>query len=178
MAKNTAETAKNVKNITKTITERHQMRVVSIYYNGMFDYHPYEIPEHVVNKRDIKEDSDFNIQLKRSMGISDFLCKTVSVNNQSYKNGDIIIVGIEDSDNMSVGIIMSILVKESKVHFVIQRYKAKRNWLRFFECEKCDDDIFEFIDCNKLIDFKPLIMRGTSQNFVFTLHHHVSFDFE
>ena len=178
MAKNTAETAKNVINITKTVTERQQMRSVSVYYNGMFDMSSYKNPEHVVYKCDLNEDSDFNTLLKDSMGSSDFICSTIFVNSQNYSNSDIIIVGIEDCDNLSVGLIRTVLVNGCKVYFVIQRYKAQRNKLRFFESKKPNEDIFEFIDCNRIIDFKPLIMRGTNKNFVFTLHHHVSFDYE
>ena len=178
IAKNTAETAKNVINITKTISERHQMRVVSILYNGMFPDPTYNIPEHVLYKHDIKEDSDFHVSLKSSMGSRDFICDSIFVNYQNYKNRDLVVVSIKDSDNICVGIIMSILVKENKVYFVVKKYKAKRNWLQFFQNISSNSTVFEFIDCNRLVDYKPLIMRGTVDNFIFTLHHHVSFDYQ
>ena len=87
-------------NITKTITERHQMRVVSIYYNGMFSESVYKVPEHVVYERDVINDSDYYMLLKNFMNPSDFICDSICVNNQSYKNGDLIVVDIEDSDNI------------------------------------------------------------------------------
>ena len=34
------------------------------------------------------------------MNLSDFICDSICVNNQSYKNGDLIVVDIEDSDNI------------------------------------------------------------------------------
>ena len=72
---------------------------------------------------------------------------------------------------------MSILIKDVKVYFLIKRYRAIRNWLQYFE-SKQNDNIYEFIDSKCLVDFKPLIMRGTSANFIFTLHHHISFDYK
>ena len=38
IAKSLAESAKNVVNITKTVSERQQMRAVSVYYHGMFNF--------------------------------------------------------------------------------------------------------------------------------------------
>ena len=81
------------------------------------------------------------------------------------------------NNSPSVGIILSILIKDVKVYFLIKRYRAIRNWLQYFESEK-NDNIYEFIDSMCLVDFKPLIMRGTSDNFLFTLHHHISFDYK
>ena len=152
------------------------MRTVSVFYNGMFQDPTFRVPEHIVFKKDFKEDSDLYRTLKLSMSSEDFICDSIFVNNQNYRNNDLIVIGIEDSDNMSVGIIMTILVKNSKVYFVIKRYTAKRNWLQYFRSEQ-SSNVYEFIDCNRLVDFKPLIMRGTLQNFESTLHHHVSFDY-
>ena len=178
MAKNTAESAKNVINITKTIAERQQMRSVSVFYNGMFNFNLYELPELVLSKHEIAEDSEFHTQLKSSMGESDLICSNIVANNQLYKNDDLIVVNIEDCDNVSVGLIKTILIKASKVYFVVQRYKATRNSLQFFESSKPDDDICEFVDLNQIKDFKPLIKRGTVHKFIFTFHHHVSYDYE
>ena len=76
------------------------MRVVSIYYNGMFSETVNKVPEHVVYERDVKDDSDYSMLLKNFMNPSDFVCDSICVNNQSYKNGDLIVVDIEDSDNI------------------------------------------------------------------------------
>ena len=154
------------------------MRSVSVMYHGMFNVTKYELPQVVVYKCDIKEDSQFHTNLKYFMSDNDFICSTISVNNQDYKNGDLVVVSIEDCDNLSVGLTQTILIKENKVYFVIKRYKATRNWLQFFESENPNDEICEFVESDNLIDFKPLIKRGTSQHFSFTLHHHVSYDYE
>ena len=154
------------------------MRSVSVFYHGMFNFSLYELPENVIPKHEIKDDSEFNSSLKCSMGESDVICDNIHVNNQLYKNGDLIVVSIEDCDNLCVGLIKTILIKDNKVYFVAQRYKATRNWLQYFESEKPNDDICQFVESSKLIDFKPLIMRGTTEKFVFTLHHYISFDYQ
>ena len=169
--------SKNVINVTKTISERHQLRSVSVFYHGMFNFHLYDLPELVQTKREITDDNDFTKKLKCSMGDDDLVCSKIFVNNQNYKSGDLIVIKIEDSDNLTVGILKSILIKDHKVYFVCQCYTAIRQWLRFFECEKPKDDVFEFIEANKIADFKPLILRGTIHRFVFTLHHHISFNY-
>ena len=76
------------------------MRTVSIYYNGMFSESVYKVPEHVTYERDVNDDSDYYILLKNFMNSTDFLCDSICVNNQSYKNGDLIVVDVEDSDNI------------------------------------------------------------------------------
>ena len=177
-SKSTAESAKNVINITKTVAERQQMRAVSVFYHGMFNFAPYTLPEVVLNKNEITEDSDFYNNLKGFMGENDWICNNIFVNNQQYVNGDIIIVGITDCDNISVGLIQTILIKDKKVYFVIKRYEAVRNWLLYFEAVKPANTISEFVKSNNLIDYKPLIRRGTANAFNFVLHHHVSFDYE
>ena len=154
------------------------MRSVSVFYDGMFNFSNFELPEIVFSKIEIKEESQFHSHLKGAMGSNDLVCASIIVNNQSYKNGDVVVVGIEDSDNLVVGLIKSVLVKDNKVHFVIQRYIASRHWLGYFSCKKPGDDICEFVESTKIKDFKPLIMRGTVQQFLFTLHHHVSFDYQ
>ena len=178
MVKNVAATAKNVINVTKTIAERQAMRSVSVFYSGMFNYSDYSLPESVVFKDSIKDDSEFTRNLTSSMGASDFICSTINVSNQLYKNGDLVIVGIEDCDNMHVGLIKTILVKNDKVYFVIQRYAVIRNQLQYFESKKPTDNIHQFLESSQIVDHKPLIMRGTTDKFILTLHHYISYDYK
>ena len=178
VAKMLAESAKNVINITQTVSVRQQMRVVSVYYHGIFDFKPFKLPEDVKSKKEISQDTEFYNNLKTFMNDSDLICRSVIVNNQEYKNGDIIVVDITDSDNVNVGLIQTILIKEDKVYFVIKKYQAIRNMLQYFENEKPSDAISEFVESTKLADFKPLIKRGTAEKFVFMFHHNVSFDYQ
>ena len=112
------------------------------------------------------------------MGDRDLICNNIVCNNQVFKNNDLIIVDITDCDNVDVGLIQTILIKENKVYFVIIRYKAKRNWFQYFESEKNGNPVCEFVESNKIVDFKPLIMRGTVNNFRFVFHHNVSYDYK
>ena len=69
-AKRTALSSKNVVNITKTISERQQMRAASIFYHGMFNFVPYVLLDDVVKKRHVT-----NADLKSFMGENDFLVR-------------------------------------------------------------------------------------------------------
>ena len=75
----------------------------------------------------------------------------------------------------AIGLVKSILVKGIKVY---QRHKSQRVDLQYFMCQRPNTEVFEFIEVAQLVDFKPLIMRGTINKFIFTLHHHVSHDYE
>ena len=178
IAKMTAESAKNVINITKTITERQQMRAVSVFYHGMFSSVPFHLPHFVLKKSEMADDSDVHITLKAFMNDDDLICKTISIKSQSYTNGDLIIIDLEDCDNIDVGLIETILVRENRVYFVVKRYKAVRNRLQYFESQKQSERPCEFIEFNRIVDFKPLIKRGTSEKFVFVFHHYISFDYK
>ena len=69
-AKSTALSSKNVVNITKTISERQQMRASSVFYNGMFSFVPYVLPDDVMQKSKVT-----NAELKSFMGENDFLVR-------------------------------------------------------------------------------------------------------
>ena len=175
VAKMFAESVKNVINITKTISERQQMRAVSVYYNGMFDLDQMKLPEMVMSKNQITDNQSFNVEmLKTFMADSDLICSTIFVNNMQYSNGDLIVLEVEDIDAIKVGLVQTIVVKKDKVYFVVQKFKAKRAFLQYFESVEIDQ-ISYFIESRNLADLKPLIKRGTSKKFLFVLHHHISF---
>ena len=174
MFRNSAHSAKNVINITKTIAERQQMRAASVFYRGMFNYSRFSLPKLVFLKNEIKENSTFHSELKTFMGNDDVICSEILVNNQVYKNGDIVVLEVTDCDNVNVGLIQTILVKNEKVFFVNKKYKASKNLLQYFEAKPSEAPLV-FTESGRLADFKPLIKRGTIEKFVFVLHHHVSF---
>lgn len=177
VAKSTAESSKNVINISKTISERQQMRSASVLYRGMFNFSVFSLPKKIVMKKDIVENSPFYVELKSFMSNEDLICNEIVVHNQLYKSGDIVILEVTDCDDISIGVIKTILVKNAKVHFVCTKYKAARHWLQYFEC-KNSNTITTFTEASKLVDYKPLILRGTLECFVFMLHHHLSFQYQ
>jgi hypothetical protein len=174
VAKSTAESAKNVINVTKTIAERQQMRSASVFYRGMFNYERFSLPGPVTVKHDIKDTSQFNTELKAFMNNSGVICNEVFVNNQVYKNGDLLVLHVTDYDNITTGVIQTILVQNNKVFFVLKAYECARSWLQYFESKKKYDTCV-FKESSKLSDYKPLAKRGTERKFIFVLHHNLSF---
>ena len=63
-------------------SERQQMRASSVFYQGMFNFTPFILPEVVVKKSEISEESIFYTSLKSFMGDNDFICNSVNVNSQ------------------------------------------------------------------------------------------------
>ena len=177
IAKNTAESSKNVVNISKTISERQQFRSVSVYYNGMFNTYPFILPDTVFKKSDLTDTTEFDKNLKMFMNDTDILCKSAFINNQAYKVGDLVVISLLDCDKMNVGDIRSILVRENKVYFVVEKYNAVRNDLQYFEAVS-NDSAFHFVEPGKLADFKPLSKKGIKDKFLFTLHHFISFKYD
>ena len=176
VAKGTAESAKNFKNISRTVSIRQQMRMASTYYNGMFEAAEFSVPEKVTYKRDIPDDTEFHSSLREFMSEKDFTSCEIIVNSQVYRNGDIIVIEAIDRNNLKIGLIESILVKSDTVWFVSKRYLARRCNLGYFISQN-QEDKSAFIKSSRLGDFKPLVKHGTSVKFKFSLHHHISVNY-
>lgn len=150
------------------------MRAASVFYRGMFCNDSVILPVEVTYKKDLTTESTFHEELKRNMRDEDMLVDEITVDSQKYKNGDLVVVKIIDCDLLKVGLIQSILVKRRKVYFVCKVYTCLRDWLQFFESRACEEN-YSFVESTTLADYKPLIKRGTTRKFQFTLHHRVSF---
>ena len=101
-------------------------------------------------------------------------CCDVFVNNQSYKKGELLVLNVNDYDNITTGVIQTILVQNNKVYFVLKAYECVRMPLQYFESQKQYSSCV-FKESNKLADCKPLTKRGTVKKFIFVLHHNISF---
>ena len=178
VAKGTAESAKNFKNISLTLAVRQQMRMASKYYSGFFDTAAVHLPGELTSKESLPEGLDLFDKLKEFMAPSDAVCKEVVSRGQKYQTGDIIVLKAQDSDSLEIGVILSILVKPSKVFFVTRRYEAVRNPFNCFVTKTLTNKSPTFVNALKLADFKPLVKYGTDQKFKFYLHHHISYDHE
>ena len=150
------------------------MRAASVFYNGMFTSDDFVVPKQVIYKKNLPTDTEFHQELKMFMSDEDMLAAEISIDNQMYKNGDLIVVEVTDSDSMKVGLVQSILVKDGKVFFVCKLYQCVRNFLQYFESTSCDE-FCSFVESKNICDYKPLIKRGTPQKFIYFLHHRVSF---
>ena len=111
------------------------------------------------------------------MANEDLVCSEISVDGIKYQNGDIIVNDVlEGGENLTVGLIKTILVKSNTVSFVIKQFVAVKNSLGFFESKDVTAETL-LVDQSNLADWKPLIMRGSETKFLFVLHHYISFDY-
>ena len=172
-----AETSKNTINVSKTLSECQQMRSATVFYKGMFSASPYVLPKEVLRKTELNN-SSFNTNLKDFVGPNDYVCSSITVKNQLYQNGDLIVIGIEDVYNLYVGLVKTIVVKSNDVYFLVQRYHAERDILHYYTCEKSIQDYYEFINYKNVVDFRPLVYRGSVEKFVFVLNHYISYDYQ
>ena len=153
------------------------MRMASMYYGGLFDPAYMHLPDKVTRKEDVPVGTAFYEKLSEFMGPSDIICSELILNSQKYQNGDLLVVNVRDRDEVTVGIVQTILVRFEDVFFVIRKYKAVRNRLNFFDSESVESN-FTFIKATDLADYKPLVRYGTDLKLKFYFHHYVSFSFE
>lgn len=169
VAKNACENAKNFINISFTLAERQQLRMASVYFQGMFETEKYRLPEKVFYKGDIAENTEFETSLREFMGPSDIICNEIEVRNVSCKKGQAVVIEAIDRYKLKVGVIMTILVKTSGIYLVTKRCEAQRNNLEYFTSVSELDQV-SFVNARRLQDYKPLQIRGTHKKFVFPLH--------
>ena len=153
------------------------MRAASVFYSGMFNSESFTLPPQVIYKKNLSSDSGLHDQIKIYMNDEDMLTADIIAEGQKYKNGDLIVLKMEDCDTAKVGLIQSILIRERKVYFICKVYTCVRNWLQYFESVTCDE-VCTFYESDKLADYKPLVKRGTTVKFVFFMHHRVSFAYK
>ena len=174
VGKNLAEAAKNFKNISLTVSVRQQMRMCSIYYRGMFETKLFTLPDLVLYKKTLPK-SQFWDKIGAFMNDFDTVCSEVLYKHQKYAKGDIMVLKVtEGGENLLIGLMEVILVRNAKVYFLVRRYIASKRDLGFYETESSDDEL-SYVEAKDLADYKPLIMRGTATKFQFILHHNISF---
>ena len=176
IAKNVAEVSKNFKNISLTISTRQQLRLSSVYYHGMFETSDVIMTGKAEYKRGLKGKTDVEKSVLPYMNETDFLCPSILIKSQLYESGDLVVLEVFNPDEIKVGLILSVLVKEKAVSFITKQYLATRRDLQYFEGSS-DDSILALNDATKIVDFKPLINYGTSSHIFFCLHHHLSFSY-
>ena len=176
IAKNTAEASKNFINISLTVSTRQQMRLSSVFYHGMFPKSDIVISDKITFKSSLKGSTEFDKSLLSFMSETDFLCSEVQIRNQLYKNSQLVVLELLSPDELKVGLILSILVKDQSVFFVNKQYLATRHTLQYFHVQS-DDPTIAFSDATKIVDYKPLINHGTASQVFFCLHHHLSYSY-
>ena len=175
VAKSLAVSGKNFINISKTVAVRQQFRQASVYFRGFFAREKKVLPQKVKHKSDILEEvSPVESAVKPFMDNDSLLCGEVSICQQNYKTNDVVVLAVESSDSIVVGLVMAVLYKDDECFFVVHKYQALRNdSFCYFETVDFDENLY-FIRSNCLVDYKPLVMIGVAQKFKFALHHHLS----
>ena len=130
--------AKNFKNISFTLATRQQLRLCSVYYHGMFQTVDLVLSDKVTYRSNMKGSSDLEKSILPYMKEHDFLCQDLSYRNQNYKVGDLVVLQTYSQDELKVGLLLSMLIRDDSVMFVVKEYIARRNWLRLFKAESDD----------------------------------------
>ena len=174
IAKNVADSAKNFRNISLTLSTRQQMRLCSVYYHGMFETSDLIVSSKATYKSSLQGNTELEESILPFMENQDFLCSKVEFRSQQYESNQLVLLKVYNPDEVKVGLILSILVKEKSAYFITKQFVAKRNSLRYFQA-KSVDPVLALSDVTKLADFKPLVNQGTTTKIFFCLHHHASF---
>ena len=183
ISKSFAESAKNFINITHTVSSRHQLRMCSVYYNGMYNGSLYTVPTKIV-KKDELSDSDLDMELQTFLcSEGDFLCKEIVYKCRKFVVGDVIVIDRDDLIVIDVGLVKAILVSRGSLSVIVRRYKAVMiGQLPLYLCSSDRNDFTHkglvSVSMGDVIDYYPLMKRGTEDQFVIIMHHHVSFQYK
>ena len=127
-----------------------------------------------MRKKDLQNSSSsLDKWLFDCMSDKDVLMSEVIIESQEYKNGDLVVLEMNDVNVIQVGLIRSMLLRHLRLYFVCEVFKCIRNSLQFFESAVSYDG-FSLILCSDIADYKPLVMRGVAGNFQTVLHHRIS----
>ena len=78
----------------------------------MFDVKHFELPDHAVIKGELKDNLPFYKEIMNFLKCDQsWLCHEITFNGQSYQNGQIVVVHVEDYFTITVGEIKGILSK-------------------------------------------------------------------
>ena len=69
----------------------------------MFDVKSFSIPNHVTRKKDLSVDTEYHEKLLDFMGDKDLIYSEIVVFGQEYKNGDLVVINMENYDEARVG---------------------------------------------------------------------------
>ena len=178
VSKNLTHSSKNFVNITKTLSERQQLRQCSVFYRGLYETEDITIKENVRHKFElvVGQCSTLESKIVEFMDAESLLMNEIRFKGQDYCNGDVIILGAMTADDLVVGLIQGIIYKNRSVYFVVHKYEAFRHeQLRFFTTLEFDDKL-HLVQAESLKDYKPLVKHGSIKRFRFVTAHHVTVD--
>ena len=95
------------------------MRAASVFYNGMFNIDDYILPQQVLYKKELSSKDPLHRELQLLMTDEDILTADVIGDGQQYRNGDLIVLKMEDCDTATIGLIQAVLIRNNKIHFFL-----------------------------------------------------------
>ena len=176
VAKSVADSSKNFKNISLTVSNRQQLRMASTYYHGMYDAEEYKLPIVVKQKSDLIEEGLEN-NLKEFLGDLDLISDQITWRERIYKHEMVVVISRKDLLEMKVGSIKRIVVKKDRVYLLVRRATVILNQSKVFQTETVEDNLV-FVNIEDLQDSYPLFKRGNEEKFFIIPHHHISFLYE
>ncbi len=163
---NFAQSAKNFKNILKTLAVKNQKKLASRMRNGLFTMPAFVFPGKCSHP-DVQQLSMYSALIVTS----DILSDQVIIRGTKYKIGNVLITKVFSCDVLQVGTVIKVVMRKSSVFFLVLLSDAARNKLGFFETLPTDS--VTLIEYQQLADFKPIFKRGNNKCFPFVLHHHL-----
>ena len=154
------------------------MRMASVYYRGMFETKQYCLPDKVLTREEIVSPCSTILmaRVREFMSPKDVTCKEIVYEHHKYTHGDVVIVELLDGvDELKVGVISAIVVKDSGGFLMLRVYDAVKRCFGYYESVSIGGD-YVFTAIETLVDRKTLKKHGTDTKFQFVLHHHVSHD--
>jgi hypothetical protein len=164
---NFAESAKNFKNILKTLAVKNQKKLASRVKSGLFN-----IPSFLFPGKCTQVDAQQLSMYSPLVEPGDLISDKVIIRGTHYRAGYVVVLKVYSADVLTVGTIIRVVLRKSSVHFLVHTSDAARTKLGFFESLPAGK--VDLVDYEQLADFKPLVKRGSNKCFPFILHHHVS----
>ena len=176
--KGIVDSAKNFINISKTVSVRHQLRMCSVYFNGLYDVEEFKLPVKVQTKEEVDQTSDSDRLLRDFMAEDDLVCSKIEYRSRKYCVGCIVIMKRSSRTSLEVGLIKAILVRRKKVFLLVRRYQMEETLHGIFRnsVSSINADL-ELTNIETLLDSPPIYKKGTEEMFIIVLHHHVSFNY-
>ena len=176
VAKSIADSSKNFKNISKTVSTRQQLRMASTYFHGMFNFEDYILPVDVKQKSELSN-TGLEGNLRTFIGDKDLVSSEITWRERLYRKDMVVVIARQDLLEMKVGVIKAVVVRNDKVSLLVRRATVILTKSQVFETDVVEDTLV-VINIEDLQDTYPLFRRGNDEKYFVIPHHHVSFMYD
>ena len=173
--KKIVENSKNFKNISMTVATRHQFRMSSKFYTGLYQSDSdFVLPLKVLSCEDIRKTKENEEKsLLRFCAHDDLLTREINFKSRTYKKENLLILRKSHLSFFEVGIIKLFIIRGKDIQIIVDVFDVERTLLNIYEAVSGSKEtrIVRFSD---LADCYPLYRHGNDSSFKFVHHHHVS----